>query len=184
MNLQSNTAQLMVSLDETKKGAFIGIKGYTTKEGEVQDLVINGKVDFSKVRARDLKKLKSTPVYAIPKGMFTTEVISEARKALIDSLSKPSETHSQAQKDAYVMLGNGLKLHKESQELSISGMLVHKTVHEGTEAERKSVQSRVLTLAKKHICYQLGLTSQYKWRMYKLGNLESIQIKGISIKGL
>jgi hypothetical protein len=107
--------------------------------------------------------------------------LEEARKSLIGSLIAPSKAQSEAQKNAYTIISNGLKVHNESGELYVFGFSVSKKVI--VEGTYKKVNSRELTLAKKFIQKECMKSTQY--RQYKVttehidtlsGGTETIQV--------
>ena len=103
---------------------------------------------------------------------------NKAVEELIKSLTKPSEAHSNGQKDAYTHLGKGIKMHNETGEFYITGLRVRKKVLHAIEY--KEVKSRELTLAKKAIKKALDFKTD-KFRNFKIGNSEELNLQGVKL---
>jgi hypothetical protein len=84
---------------------------------------------------------------------------------------KPSKKQSDAQKNAYEYVGNGLKVHNETGELYVTGMKVKKTVIE--KGDNGEDTRRPLTKAKDLIRSKMKST---QYRQYKLGNFGAITL--------
>lgn len=128
--------------------SFFSIKSYTNKEGEVADHVFNVGASYANAKAKDIETLENLDVTAHD-WKSPMELIIKARTALIESLKKPNETISEAQKDAYTVIVPGVKVHNESGLLYIYGMRTNKNVL--VPGNYKTVNSRPDTIAKNEL---------------------------------
>lgn len=143
---------------------FFSIKNYISQNNETSNVLINLGVDYGRAKDKDVKRLTKTT--------YNEPILEEARQSVINSLVKPSETISDGQKDAYVNLIKGLKIHKETGQLYIWGFLRNKQVI--AKGEYKVVKSKPLTLAKNEIKKQLSTS---KFRQYII-TPENVEIQG------
>ena len=85
-----------------------------------------------------------------------------------------SSAEAVSQTDAYIQIGKGLKLHKETGLLHIFGFKNQKKILKA--GTYKEVKSSDKTLAKKEITKVLKLRSG-KFHTFKLGNIESVNLE-------
>ena len=176
---------------EGLKGAkFIGIQGYCNSHGEVADITLNVNASIENAKQKDLialKAFKATDLFNLSKEknidletMHTAlnELIASAEKNLSADLNERTN-QSKAQTDAYVQLTSGLKLHKESLDITVFGFQNQKKVL--VEGEYPTVNSRPKTLAKKAIKKACDLRME-KYRSYKLGKADAINITGSTLQ--
>lgn len=163
---------------KTIKGAtFVAVNGYQNKEGEISNQTFVTNIKYENCVKHDLETIQETDVHSLGLN-FPTEVLDKAKEELIKSLTKPSETHSNGQKDAYTHLGKGIKMHNETGEFYITGLRVRKKVLHAIEY--KEVKSRELTLAKKAIKKALDFKTD-KFRNFKIGNSEELNLQGVKL---
>lgn len=169
------------------KGAkFLGIKGYENKNGEVANLTILVNFSVEKAKANDLEKLKALTVVELSKlaedNNLNKDVMLKAHEELIASgeknLSedvKDRNVNSQAQTDAYLHLTKGLKMHKETMDVFIYGLVNTKTilVHGEYPARNKREKTVCREVITKHCKLRMN-----KYRQYNVGNLEQLKIDG------
>jgi hypothetical protein len=164
--------------------SFVSIKGYcsdSSENSEIADVLINVGASYANMKASDLETLQSAKATELVTENFGIGLIEQALTEKIQSIVKPSENHSNGQKEAYVNLNSTgtLKLCKENKNVLISGVVVRKTVIR--EGIFKEVKSRPLTLAKKHIEKTLDLKTS-KIRYYKISNIvNSVKVSGNTI---
>lgn len=178
------------------KGAkFIGIRRYTNQKGEVADLSVLVNFDYENAVKRDLKTLNELSEKDLNKIVQTIEhnkgkdnnIILETLKLALSELINSFEknltennktTQSVAQSDAYFHLTKGVKLHKETMNVFVYGLLNHKTIHVHGEypARKKSIK----TICKEAIKEYCQLRSD-KYRQYNIGNMNELNISGTSI---
>lgn len=170
----------------TLKGAsFIGINGYLNQHGEISNQILNVNVDIRKAKESDLKTLKSiTPDQLAQIASEQKVSLATAEKALqelINSAERNLTEHdrtvqSEAQNDAYISLGKGLRLHKETMEVYVSGFSNSKKVI--VEGNYPSVNKQDKTLVKDAIRKDLKMSG---FRNFKLGKAEALAITGDTI---
>ena len=164
--------------------SFVSLKNYRSDKSdntEVADILINVGISYEKLKADDLEVLQATKRSI---GSFVTEnfgiaILEQAIDEKIQSILKPNENRSNGQKDAFVILNNGMKYCPNTDSLIINGSVVRKTVI--VKGEFKEVKSKPLTLAKKHLDKALDLKLA-KLRYYKLSNLGAIKVSGDTIE--
>lgn len=174
---------------------FISVIGYTSKDGEVANHVINIGASYEAARQRDIKSLKvfvgeltALPGYGVTPADATDEQAAtasqqrttlEAANEMLVSIEKnadPAERSNQAQAqiDAYTQLGN-LRIHNTTGEIYVAAFAVGKKIT--TAIERKKVNSSAKTIAKRKIEKDLKLSTA-KRRNYIIGNVQEMAIKG------
>jgi hypothetical protein len=182
---------LIKKFDSIKGAKYITINGYKSKsayvEGKPQiaNHTINVNVNTLKAKQDDLVTLKNFKasdliVIADRRGAdlgtalkAVEEMITSKEKNLNGEKSKGS----QAQIDAYIPLGKGLKIHKETEKLHITGFANNKTIL--VEGEYKHVNSAPKTLIKKDIEKTLRMS---KYRTFVVSNADSISITGDTVQ--
>lgn len=165
---------LQTTLQTSPTGvSFVGVTGYTNSKGEVSNVLLNVGASLANAKAKDIETLQGLKVSSLETD-FETDLLEQARLALIASLKKPSKARSEGQKDAYTHLGNGLKVHNETNEIYIFGLVYSKTVIK--KGEYKKVNSRPLTLAKNYLRKKFMRSTKY--RQYKLTQVEGFKLNG------
>jgi hypothetical protein len=178
-NTQQQQTKAIVELALLEGGRFVGIRGYENSKGEVSNVVINGKFGYKEAKERDIATLKNFPEnVAFSYGDFSLSELKLAKEKLLESLTKPSQTRSQAQIDAYTYLCDGVKIHNATKEIHVVGLLVKKEIVK--QGNYKPVNSRRLTLAKKHLSRELRLSTD-RIRQYKFSNMNGLKLNGIEI---
>lgn len=168
---------VLVVAKSIKGATFVAVRDYTNKEGEVSNQTFVTNIKYENCVKHDLEAIQNTDVHSL--GLdFPSDVLDKAKEELIKSLTKPSENHSNAQKDAYTHLGKGIKMHNETGDFYITGLRVRKTVVKSIHY--KEVKSRELTLAKKAIKKALDFKTD-KFRNFKIGNAEELNLQGVTI---
>lgn len=180
---------LFEKFNSLKGASFIGLRNYTAKtSGERSNVILNTNVNVMNAKIKDLESLKSfKDLDSIANNLnINKAIVEQAHNELINSAIKnvsenkdDRTVNSQAQTDAFVHLGKGLKFHKDTLQLHISGMVQSKEVIE--KGTFKEVKSRPKTLAKKAIQKAANL-KMLKHRTYIVGNLDTIKIKGTEIE--
>jgi hypothetical protein len=151
--------------------SFVSVT-YVNQQNEKQHTLFNVGVDYQKAKQKDIKYLKQLDVSTL-KSNLPIELLETARVALLESFIKPSKTRSEGINNAYTHLGNGLKIHNETQVIYVYGMKVHKRViEEGIQQEDTRSE---LTKAKDAIRSTLKST---QYRQYKIENSLQYKING------
>ncbi len=166
----SNSVRNLVlsAVAKTVKGTtFVGIRAYENSKGEVSNQTLLVGINFENVLIHDFKALKEKQNQLILELEKThkKELILEAYKKVYDSLEKRLSDEktkeelrqkgdstilaSDAQKDAYRHIAKGVKLHEETNQLHIFGLVVKKTIL--VPIEYKAVNSRELTIVQNKI---------------------------------
>lgn len=161
---------------------FVGLENYESKtSGEVSNVVLNMGVNVQKAKEKDLETLKNFDVNLL--STENKELAKVALNELIVSAEKnlnveTATNQSKGQAEAYLNLGNGLKLHIESEALHISGFAHSKTVL--VEGEYKKVNKREKTLIKDEI-KKVAKLRMNKYRNYIIKNMGVCNISGSKI---
>lgn len=148
---------------------FVSLE-YTNSKGEKSNQTINVGVSYQNVLENSLNQLASIDKEAIKqeatsKGLDPSLVdtaVNEIEGSLSRSLSRPEQVEI-GDVSNFDTLSKGIKVHRVSGELYLSGLVRSKTVI--TPGTYKEVKSRPLTLVKKLIEKQLMFN---KYRMFKL----------------
>lgn len=183
--------QIFDKFDSLKSASFIGVKGYKNQYNEIADFTINVNVSIQATKEKDFDKLQSLnecdlkaisekidqPLSLIQTAL--TELIESAKKNLNEDLNERT-AQSQGQTDSYVVLTDGLKLHKDSLEVYVYGFQNQKKViKEGDE--RKETKKQAKTICKDAIKKYCELKMD-KYRTFKLGQIDSLRITGDTIQ--
>lgn len=187
----SNNKQIFDKFDSLKSASFIGIKGYKNQYNEIADITLNVNVSIESTKRKDLQTLEalkesdlntiaekcSQPVELVKAAL--DELLTSAKKNLSENIEERT-TNSQAQTDSYIILTDGLKLHKDSLEVFVYGFQNQKKViQEGDE--RKPTKKQNKTICKDAIKKYCDLRME-KYRTYKLGQIDSLKITGDTIQ--
>lgn len=175
---------------KSSKGTeFIGIRNYTNQKGEVSNQTLNVGVDVLKAKKADLKALQNLSIdqlkaIADTKGISLQVAESAFSELLMSELKNVSTEkelrtkQSQAQSEAYLHINKGMKFHKETGALYVSGFVVAKTVL--VEGEYKPVNSSDKTimknLLKKHLNFKMNA-----YRSFTFADAKSYKINGNEI---
>ena len=99
---------LIEKLKEIKGVSFVSIT-YTNQNNEKQQTVFNVGVDYAKAKIKDIEYLKTLDVETLNSNI-DSEILEEARIALLNSFENPSEKKSKGIIDAYTHLTKGIKI--------------------------------------------------------------------------
>lgn len=174
--------KLLLALNESLGGvSFINIKGYVSKKSndtEVQDVLVNVGVSYGNAKAKDLEMVKGLDVSTLVKNEkgITIDLLEQAKTEIVNSLIAPNKAMSDAQKDTYLTVGNGLKIHKETGEVYVFGMRERKTVI--VEGDFGKDTRRPLTVAKDEI---RKLMKSTKYREYIVSRIDKVRANGDTI---
>lgn len=186
----SANKEIFKKFESLKSASFIGINGYTNSFGEVANITLNTNVSTESAKQKDfdtLKSLNESDLKTIAENcgqnldlvkQALSELLTSAEKNLNEDINERSN-QSIAQIDAYVNLGNGLKLHKDTLEVSICGFQNQKKVI--IEGVYKKVNKQAKTICKDAIKKHCDLRME-KYRTYKLGKIETLKITGDTIQ--
>lgn len=156
---------------------FVSLE-YTNSKGETSKQTINVGVSYQNVLESSLNQLAAlnrdtVRQEAESKGLdpnLVDTAISEIEGSLSRSLSRPEQVEV-ADVSNYENLSKGIKMHRTTGELYLSGLVRSKTVI--TPGTYKEVKSRPLTLVKKLIEKDLMFN---KYRMFKLAPTQIHQV--------
>lgn len=180
-----------VSVKNIKGTSFVGVKGYENKDGEISNQTFVVGINYTNLLKNDLQKLQNFDLSTLNTTIdmetcktALNELISSLEKRLLDEESKAillsandsTIVRSEAQNNAYLHIAKGLKL--QGSELYIYGLMVRKEIVKAIEY--KKVNSAAKTIAKNLIKKAANL-QETKYKQFKLGNTETLNIKGISI---
>lgn len=156
---------------------FVSLE-YTNSKGETSKQTINVGVSYQNVLENSLNQLAAMDLESIKqqasdKGLDPSLVetaVSEIEGSLSRSLSRPEQVDI-ADVSNFENLSKGIKMHRVTGELYLSGLVRSKTVI--TPGTYKEVKSRPLTLVKKLIEKDLMFN---KYRMFKLAPAQIHQV--------
>lgn len=181
----------IVSVKNLRGASFVGVMNYTNEQGEVSNQTFNVGISYSNVLKNDLTALLAfnpadlkTDIAADIVNAAYTEMVESLSKRLSDEQTKDllraqgdkTIAQSDAQNEAYIHIAKGLKLKDNC--LYVYGLRIRKQVL--VKGEYKTVNSRPKTIAKNLIAKQLDLRGD-KFRMFKLGDKETLKINGLTI---
>jgi hypothetical protein len=183
--------QTIVSVKSIKGTSFVGVRNYQNKEGEVSNQTFIVGINYAKLMANDLAKLKAFDIATLD-TTIPKDIVKEAHTKLIESLEKRLSSdevkaellangdstiiRSEAQQDAYTHISKGLKM--KDGLLYIYGLMVRKEILR--KIEYKAVNSKPLTIAQ-NLIKKAAMLQETKYKQFKLGSVETLVIKGIEI---
>jgi hypothetical protein len=189
------TSQLILAAKTIKGTSFIGIRNYANKQGEVSNQTIIAGITYENCLLNDFKVLQENKdkVFGILQKDYSTELVETAYNNVYVSLEKRLSSDevkealrqqndktiglSDAQKDAYIHLTKGVKLHIETMQLHVFGLVVKKTVIKSIEY--KETKSRELTIIQNKI-KKVCEFKQDKYRNFIFDKAE-VQLQGITV---
>lgn len=147
---------------------FCSVKDYVNDKGELSDYLINIGVNYQTAKQKDIKFLSELDVTTMEWKSPMVEII-KAKTELLESLINPNKARSEGQKEAYIVINDGLKIHKETAELYVFGMKVRKTIKEAVDygADTRSAKTK----AKDEI-RQLLKSAKYRMFKFKLNGMK------------
>lgn len=195
MKTLGQNLELVASAKTIKGTSFVGIANYTNGKGEVSNQTIVSGITYENCLLNDFNVLqqKQNEVFETLQKSYSIELIEKAYNNILTSLEKRLSSEevkealrqqndntiklSDAQKDAYLHIAKGIKLHIETQKLHIFGLVVRKKVI--TPIEYKETKSRELTIVQNKI-KKLCEFKQDKYRNFIFDKAE-VKLKGITL---
>ena len=184
-----NTKEFFSKFENFRNSTFIGIENYRNSYGEQANINLLTNINVRNAKEKDLNTLKSLTDKDLEKiakkkdlpidtmKVALNELIASAEKNLSENIEDRT-TQSKAQTEAYIQITPAIKLHKETLNVYVTGMVEKKTVIvPGTYPERKK---RVKTLCKDAIKKYANLRMS-KYRSLILGNFDKIKVTGDTI---
>jgi hypothetical protein len=153
--------------------SLVSIRSYTNKSGEISNNRINIGASYEKAVEKDIEFLKNLDVTTIEGRKSDVITLEKNRIALIEAFIKPNENRSNGQKEAYIHICKGLKVHIETGAIYIYGLRVAKEVL--VQGEYKSVKSSSDTIAKNEL---RKLLKSGKFTQYVINEIESVKANG------
>ncbi|MHA1754672.1 MAG: hypothetical protein ACTSYR_04060 [Candidatus Odinarchaeia archaeon] len=170
-NQVSNLTKQVLSLIVTiNKMSFVGLT-YTNKAGEKASYTVGVNFSYPNAIVKDLDKLNNANIENLTKLVqFPKELVEKAVNKLttsfINNQNKETQSNqSKGQQDAYINIFDGIKIHKDTQEVKLYGMKIQKTIIE--KGIYKPKNSRDLTLCQNAIKKALNFTTS-KYRMFSI----------------
>jgi len=186
-----NQVATLVACKTIKGTSFVGIRNYKNSQGEVSNQTFVVGINYAKLLQNDLDKLKAFDIAPLI-AKYDKETVAKAYQELLESLVKRTASElekeilrangdatinrSDAQSEAYVNVAKGLKMQDDC--LYIYGLSVRKTVIEAIEYP--TVKSQLKTIVKNEI-KKLADLKETKYKQFKLGSLETLNIQGFEI---
>ena len=186
---------LVLTAKQIKGTSFIGLRGYTNKQGEVSNQTIVAGITYENCLLHDFQALQENQneVFEILTKDYSEEVIAKAFVNLYTSLEKRLSSDevkqalreqndktimlSDAQKDAYTHITKGVKVNKETNQIHVFGLVVKKTIIK--PIEYKQTNSRELTIVQNKI-KKLCEFKQDKYRSFIFDKAE-VKLQGVTI---
>ncbi len=186
-----NNVATLVACKTINGTSFVGVRGYENSKDEISNQTFLVGINYANLLDADLKTLKAFDIKPLIKK-YDKETVTKAYTELLNSLIKRTATEfekailreandstikrSDAQSDAYVNVAKGLKA--KDNNLYIYGLCVRKEVL--VEGNYPSVNSSLKTIIKNEIKKTAEL-KETKFKQFKLGNLETLNIQGFEI---
>ena len=186
----STNKEILKKFESLKSASFVGIKGYTNNHGEIADITLNTNVSTETAKQKDFETLKSlneSDLKTIAENCgqnldlvktALSELLASAEKNLNENLNERSN-QSIGQIEAYVNLGNGLKIHIDTMDVTICGFQNQKKVI--VEGVYPKTNKQAKTICKDAIKKHCDLRME-KYRTYKLGKIDALKITGDTIQ--
>lgn len=174
-------------IESVPRPTFVGINNYLSSTSkELANHVILCNFSYKNAVLRDLSKLQNcttSDIETIVKNSnlpadLINEAIEKLKTSFINNMNKETASNqSLAQKDAFTVISDAVKVHNESKQIYIYGLAISKKVIE--KGEYKSVNSRPLTIAQNEVKKFFNFSSD-KYRQFIVNpeNLSSVKING------
>lgn len=186
-----NNVATLVACKTINGTSFVGVKHYENSKEEISNQTFLVGINYGKLLENDLKTLKAFDIKPLI-AKHGKEIVTKAYTELLNSLIKRTATEfekailrasgdstinrSDAQSEAYENVAKGLKTKDGS--LFIYGLCIRKEVL--AEGNYPSVNSSLKTIVKNTIKKDAEL-KETKFKQFKLGNLETLNIQGFEI---
>jgi len=186
-----NNVATLVACKTINGTSFVGVRNYENSKEEISNQTFLVGINYANLLKSDLETLKAFDIKPLIKK-YDKESVTKAYTQLLNSLIKRTATEvekevlrasndttikrSDAQSDAYENVAKGLKMKDDT--LYIYGLCVKKTIL--VKGNYPTVNSRLNTIIKNEIKKSANL-KETKYKQFKLGNLEELQIQGFTI---
>lgn len=187
----------LVTAKTIKGTTFVGVRGYLNRYNELSNQTFLAGVSYANLLNNDLIKLTSNEVKKQVVGLYATNdkaLVKKAYNELVTSLKKRTSSEkekeqlranndktiklSDAQINAYTQLAKGVKINDESNEVYVFGLMVRKTkLAEGVYPVKKSQKKTIV----KNAINKISDQRQAKYRMFKVGKANEINLQGVTI---
>ena len=166
--------KLIERLKEITGVSFVSVT-YINQQNEKHQTLFNVGIDYQRAKQKDIEFLKQLDITTM-KSHLDNELLETAKIVLLESFIKPSANRSEGITNAYTHLGNGLKIHNETQTVYVYGMKVHKRIIE--EGIKQEDTRGDLTKAKDAI---RSLLKSTQYRQFKIESSLQYKISGDTI---
>jgi hypothetical protein len=166
--------KLIERLKEITGVSFVSVT-YINQQNEKHQTLFNVGIDYQRAKQKDIEFLKQLDITTM-KSHLDNELLETAKIVLLESFIKPSTNRSEGIANAYTHLGNGLKIHNETQTVYVYGMKVHKRIIE--EGIKQEDTRGELTKAKDAI---RSLLKSTQYRQFKIESSLQYKISGDTI---
>lgn len=181
-NLNPIKMNVFNKFNELSGAKFVGINGYLNKKGELSNQTINCNISVENAKISDLATLENFDVSNFDNIELAktalSELVESAKKNLAKDVADRSVS-SQAQTNAYIPLGKGLKINKETGALHITGFAHSKTIL--VEGEYPTTNKREKTVIKDAIKKEADLKMN-KYRSFIFQNADELIVTGDTIQ--
>jgi hypothetical protein len=186
-----NNVATMVACKTINGTSFVGVRNYSNSKDEVSNQTFLVGINYATLLDSDLKTLKAfdikpliakydiaivTKAYTELLNSLIKRTASEFEKEILRAANDSTMNRSDAQSDAFESVAKGLKT--KDNNLYIYGLCVKKTVL--VEGVYPTVKSQLKTIVKNEIKKSANL-KETKFKQFKLGNLEELNIQGFTI---
>ena len=182
MTKEEQRIGLVEIVSKTIRGtSFVGVRGYENKQGEISNQTFLVGVDYNKAKKRDVAKVMGFDLAKYIREsntQFDDVLLAKAQTKILSSLQAPNKKQSDAQKESYEHIGNGVKRHIITKDVFVYGFSCKKTILQ--EGEYPITNSRPLTLAQKELKKAMNLTSA-KYRQFKVANSGEVKMRGFDL---
>ena len=172
---------------------FIGINNYlSVNTHEIANFILNVNISIENAKKTDYERLmncenKDLKDISLSSGiaidilkLSLAEMITSAQKNLSANIEDRT-AQSQGQTGAYIPLAKGVKLHTDTLEVHVFGLLISKELVLKGDNYKPTPNSSDKTLGKKAITDHLDLRTG-KFRTFVLGNADNLKVNGETIE--
>jgi hypothetical protein len=172
---------------------FISINNYlSVSTHEIANFILNVNISIENAKKTDYERLmncenKDLKDISLSSGiaidilkLSLAEMITSAQKNLSANIEDRT-AQSQGQTGAYIPLAKGVKLHTDTLEVHVFGLLISKELVLKGDNYKPTPNSSDKTLGKKAITDHLDLRTG-KFRTFVVGNADSLKVDGTVIE--
>lgn len=173
--MKKNPIELLFELNGLDRVKFISIRNYKNAAGELSNYTLIAAYGYGKAVQKDIERLSGV-CYDGYKEVARQQMLEVLIRNQQESTCTPA---SQAQRDAYVKLGQNSRVHIDSRTIRVWAFLRQKTILKPVAS--RPVNKGMMERLKDEIKEELRLSTR-NFRQFKLENIREVAMNGQTLK--